>query len=383
MLIGIDASRAFLKNRTGIEEYSYQVIKNLAFRQASLVNNLKEHQARPHRWVKHIERVVLYVRKNQEVDFELPSNWKVKVIRWPYLWTQIGLSLELLFHPVDALFVPAHTVPFARPKNTIVTVHGLEYEFCPKAYSFWGKIYMRFAIKNSVKWAKKIITVSENTKMDLMNLYKVPEKKIKVIYNGYDNNFQSNSNDQVSNKKNTKYKIQNTKYLLFIGRLEERKNICGIIDAYRILKEKYDIPHSLVLAGRPGFNYEAIKLKIANCKFEVIELGFVGDREKFELLKNSNIFLFPSFYEGFGIPILEAQSVGVPVITSNISSMPEVADSSAVLIDPYDPKKIAEATYKLISDEKIRNEIINRGLENVKRFSWEKCAKEIKKLIIE
>lgn len=389
MTIGIDASRAFVENRTGIEEYSYQVIKSLAYRQAGLVNKLEKHQARPRRCASPSERVVLYVRKNQEVDFNLPSNWKIKVVKWPYLWTQIGLSLELLFHPVDSLFVPAHTVPFVRSRNTVVTVHGLEYEFCPKAYSFWEKIYMRFVIKNSVKWAKKIITVSENTKRDLIDLYKVPKDKIKVIYEGISENFQfSNSNpayrqtDFQSNS-NNQFNKKNTKYLLFIGRIEERKNICGIIKAFGILKEKYNIPHKLILAGKPGYGFEEIKnqiLKFRN-KEDFIFKGFVKDDEKFGLVKNSDVFLFPSFYEGFGLPILEAQSVGVPVITSNISSMPEVSDSSAILVDPYDTNEIAEAAYKLISDEKLRNDIVNRGFENVKRFSWDRCAEEIEELL--
>lgn len=369
MLIGIDASRAYIINRTGIEEYSYQVIKNLAYRQAGLMNESKEHQ------------VVLYIRKNQKIDFSLPRNWKAKTIKWPYLWTQIGLSLELLLHPVEALFVPAHTIPFIHPKKSIVTIHGLEYEFCPKAYSFWGRIYMRFVIKNSCRWAKKIIAVSENTKKDLVDFYKVSEGKIKVIYNGVDDKLQS-----VHFSGSRKNGEQNLKpYLLFVGRLEERKNILGIVEAFEILKEKYKIPHRLVLAGKPGIGFSEIEDKIRNTKHKdnIILKGFVSDEGKYVLLRNADIFLFPSFYEGFGLPILEAQSLGTPVVTSNISSMPEVADSSAILVDPRKPEEIVEATYRLISDENFKNDIINKGLENVKRFSWEKCAQEIGKLIIE
>ena len=352
MVIGIDASRAFAQNRTGIEEYSYQVIK-------SLMNELKEHQ------------VVLYIRKNQKADFKLPNNWKIKAIKWPYLWTQVGLSLELLFHPVDTLFIPAHTVPIIHPENTIVTVHGLEYEFCPKAYSFWERVYMRLVIKNSCKWSKKIIAVSKNTKKDLINLYKVPEEKIKVIYEGTN----LNQNKSIENKDDS--------YLLFIGRLEERKNILGIVEAFEILKEKHKIPHKLILAGNSGYGYDSIKFKVQSSKFkeEIIFKGFVGEEEKFELLRKAGIFLFPSFYEGFGLPILEAQIAGIPVVTSNISSMPEIAGSSAILVDPNKPEEIAEAAFKLISDEILKNDIIKRGFENVKRFSWEKCSEEISKLL--
>ena len=395
-VIGIDASRAFIKNRTGIEEYSFQAIKNL-------MNKLDDHQ------------VILYIKRSQKSQVKsqkLPENWRVKVIKWPYLWTQIGLSLELLFHPVDVLFVPAHTVPIVHPKNTIVTIHGLEYVFCSKAYSFWERIYMRFSIKNSCRWAKTIIAVSENTKKDLIRLYKVLEEKISVIYEGVG----ESSKFKVQSSK-LQFEVENLKpYLLFIGRLEERKNICGIIEAFEILKEKYDIPHKLVLVGNVGFGFDKIKCKIQVAKYknDIILKGFVSEEEKYELLKNAEVFLFPTFYEGFGLPILEAQSVGTPVVTSNVSSMPEISchserrvknpsisntnsslnrsgffvaatqddRCSALLADPNKPEEIAEATYRLISDEKLRDDITNKGLENVKRFSWEKCGEEISRLLV-
>ncbi|MDO8529220.1 MAG: glycosyltransferase family 1 protein [bacterium] len=394
MLIGVDASRAFIKDKTGIEEYSYQAIKNL-------MDKLQNH------------KVILYVRKNQESEIknqEFPENWSIKVIKWPYLWTQIGLSLEILFHSVDVLFVPAHTVPIVHPKNTIVTIHGLEYEFCPKAYSFWERIYMRFSIKNSCRWAKKIIAVSENTKKDLMTLYKTPEEKISVIYEGIDiavilnevkNPSVSNANSALTARDPSRGARDDAKpYLLFVGRLEERKNIYGIIEAFEMLKEKYRIPHKLVLAGKAGYNFEKIRcrLRVSGYNQEIILKGFVSEEEKYSLFKDAEVFLFPSFYEGFGLPILEAQSAGAPVVTSNVSSMPEIVkppllsgedaqragegdNCSAVLVNPNNPEEIAEAAYKLISDNKFRNEIVKKGFENAKRFSWEKCAEEIADLL--
>jgi len=369
MKIGIDASRAFIKERTGIEEYSYQVIK-------SLVNKLDEHE------------VILYMRSGQSAvsaDCPLPENWKIKVIKWPYFWTQIGLSLEMLLHPVDTLFIPAHVVPIIHAKNTVVTIHGLEYEFCPGAYSFWERLYMRWSIKFSCRFAKKIIAVSENTKKDLMKLYKVPEEKIEVVYEGVSDN----NNQEPRNNNQTNYKLQTTNYkpyILFIGRLEERKNIIGIIEAFEILREKYKIPHKLILAGKPGYGYEKIKFEIRNSKFEIRELGYVNETQKWQLLKEADIFLFPSFYEGFGLPILEAQSAGVPVVASNNSSVLEIGgtgrDLSVQLVDPNNPQAIAEATYKLISDETLKNDIISKGYKNLERFSWEKCGEKIAKVLL-
>ncbi len=172
MLIGIDASRAFTKNRTGIEEYSYQVIKYLR-------NKLNDAQ------------VILYIRKNQEVDFDLPLNWRIKKMWLPYFTSQMRFSLEFLFNPIDTLLIPAHVVPPIHPRNTIVVIHGLEYKFVPNAYSLWARFYMSVVIRNSCSWAKKIIAVSKNTKKDLMELYKVPEEKIEVIYEGVSTNYKS------------------------------------------------------------------------------------------------------------------------------------------------------------------------------------------------
>ena len=379
MLIGIDASRAFLKQRTGIEEYSYQVIKNLR-------DQLSDSE------------VILYLRKNQQVDFDLPNNWSIKVINFSRFWTQFGLSLEMLLHPVATLFVPAHTVPFIHPENTIVTVHGLEYEFCPEAYSWFARFYMRLTIKKSCYWASKIVSVSENTKRDLMNLYGVAEEKILVIYEGYDretrnfqfppqrdkpgakiSNFQKKSNDKIS-----EIKTGEIKFLLFIGRIEERKNISNIVEAFEILKEKYKIPHKFVFAGKPGFGHETIKYKIQNTKYseDIVELGFVSEEEKWDLLRKADVFVFPTLYEGFGIPILEAQSVGCCVVASNNSSIPEIAGDSAVITNPEKPEEIAASINSFISNKSLKDDIIVKGLENVQRFSWDKCANEISQLLL-
>lgn len=376
-MIGIDASRAFLAKRTGIEEYSYQIIKHLR-------NELAK------------EQVVLYVRKQSavsyrqsasEIDFELPENWRVKELWGPRLWTQGGLALEMWLHPPDVLFVPAHTVPWIHPRETVVTVHGLEYELCPEAYSRWERIYMRWSIKHSCRWASKVIAVSENTKRDLMRLYNVPEEKIRVVYEGIPNfqfsifNFQS------------KFQISKP-YFLFIGRIEARKNVARMIEAFDAFKKKCGTDHVLALAGKPGFGYE----KIVNCKLniehspDVLELGYVSEEEKWELLRNAEGFLFPSLYEGFGLPILEAQSVGVPVLTSITSSLPEVAGGPArnasrsdagggVFVNPESVEDIALGIEKLALDRGFRSAIIEGGRKNVDRFSWEKCAREIAEML--
>lgn len=362
MIIGIDASRAFIKERTGIEEYSYQVIKHLR-------DNLKDH------------RVVLYLRSGQIVDFELSSNWSVKNIWLPRFWTQVGLSRELWKRPVDILFVPAHTVSWYHPEKTLVVVHGLEYEFYPDGYSFWERWYMRWSIKNSCKWASKIIAVSQNTKKDLIDKYNIPESKIEVIHEGCGLNSQSRGLG-TPNSQSRSFEISKP-YFLFVGRIEKRKNIFGIIKAFEILKKKYNIFHKLVLAGKMGYGYEEIKkrIDISPDREDIILTGFVSEQEKQELMKNAEIFLFPSLYEGFGLPVLEAQMAGIPVVTSNSSSLSEVAGVGAALIDPNNSNQMAEEMYRIISDKNFRDGIIKKGRENLKRFSWEKCAREIANLL--
>lgn len=394
MKIGIDASRAFLRKRTGIEEYSFQVIKNL---REKLRN----------------EEVILYVRPgeiNSSVNsFDIPKKWKIKKVNWPRLWTQIGLSLEILFNPIDVLFIPAHTVPIIHPsgflmskflkifykKNksfkTIVTIHGLEYEFLPDAYSFWERFYMRLVIKKSCRWADKIIAVSFNTKNDLMELYKIPEEKIEVIYEGcsfYENNIKNKEDFKAQKSLNVlkKYQVDNAKYLLFIGRIEERKNMMGIIKAFGILKRKYLIPHRLVLAGGFGYRYADIVKYIQNNDFkdDIYLTGYIDEKDKKEILKNADLFLFPTLYEGFGLPIIEAQSLGVPIVASNNSSIPEIIGKQvkSSLVNPNNPEEIAQAVFEILSDKNIRKDLVNPGLENVKRFSWNTCADEVAKILL-
>lgn len=388
MKIGIDASRAFLKNKTGIEEYSYQVIKHLRGK----LNKAE---------------VVLYLRPNKmfyrSCDFKIPKNWRMKIIRWPRLWTQLGLSLEMLIHPVDVLFIPAHTIPIINPNNflikaarwlkkekgeskTIVTIHGLEYEFLPKAYSWWEKLYMGWSIRRSCNWATDIISVSENTKSDLIKLYNISREKIKVIYEGVGDIIKDTSL-RIKISDDLQSIVDNYKYMIFIGRIEKRKNIFGIIKAFEILKKKHNIAHKLILVGGFGYGYGSIINQIESSKYkdDIFLTGYVDERKKQFLLKKSKLFLFPTFYEGFGLPILEAQSMGIPVVASNKSAIPEVIGQymKPMLVDPDSPRDIARIICKIISDKKLQNDIIKTGYKNIERFSWEGCAKSIATVIKE
>lgn len=367
MIIGIDASRAFLKRRTGIEEYAYQTIKHLRT------------------VIPETDTVVLYVRQKlvwdgfrvhkemPGIDFTLPKNWQVRGIWAPRFWTQIALSLEMLWRSPEVLFVPAHTVPLIHPAKTIVTIHGLEYEFCKAAYPFWDRLYMRTSIRFSCRAAQTVICVSENTKRDVMRLYAVKEAKIRVIYEGYDDQQSASLKSQsiTDNKRRP--------YLLFIGRLEERKNIVRMIEAFEILKDRQQLPHQLVLIGKFGYGKERIEEKIAMSRYQqdIVLPGYVSEEEKWQWLAGADAFLFPTLYEGFGIPVLEAQSVGVPVVISNTSSLPEVAGEGALYVDPMSAASIAAGIQEVLFDQILREEIKKKATHNVNRFKWARCAAAI------
>ena len=407
MIIGMNAAAAVKRPRTGVEEYAYQLIKHLTMLPeaaehrfllyvpgATPIHGLHtddadgENPSRPP-FVKG-RSSPLWKRgvRGDFFDFPLPDNFEIKELKWSFpMWTQIRLAVEMLKNKPDALFIPAHILPQAHPKNSVVTIHGLEYEYFPVHYPFWFRQYLRWSTKYAVRHAAKTIAVSESTKNDLVKFYGAKESKITVVHHGVEiqNSKFKNQND------NEKFKIKNP-YLLYVGRIELKKNILGILDAYKILKEKYQIPHGLILAGAPGYGYDKIKSALTeNCSplqrrtvlRSVHELGYVSEAEKWELLRNANVFLFPTFYEGFGIPILEAQAAGAPVVASNNSSVPEVAGEAAFLVNPKNPEQIAQALYKIIDDKALCDKLMQSGYENVKRFSWEKCARETLKVLCE
>lgn len=368
MIIGIDASRAFLPERTGIEEYSYRVIENLAKIFPGDV------------------RVILYVKKikdqKRKQDFVIPANWEVCEVGWKRLWTQGGLAWEMFRRPADVLFVPAHTVPWIHPKKTVVTIHGLEYEKCPEGYTFWERAYMRFSIRMSCRWASSVVAVSENTKRDLVSLYGIPERKIQIISEGI-----AEESGQEKNAVKVRERISSLfgkKYIVSIGRVEERKNMRRIIEAFDILKKEFSIPHNLVFAGKDGYGARVARKRAKKSPYRdaIVFTGYVGEEEKRGLLRNAEALIFPSLYEGFGLPILEAQAEGVVVVTSNISSLPEVAGGSAMLVDPYDVRSIAEGIYTVLSDKETRSAFITMGFRNVRRFSWSACARRIARILL-
>ena len=369
MKIAIDASRIDVSKKTGTEYYSLEIIKNLLLIDSNEKN-----------------RYIFYSRKPiSKLLFEFSgNNFTNKIISLPRFWTQIGLAWKILKDKPDVLFIPAHTIPWIHPEKTMAVIHGLEYEHFPDAYSFFEKIHLRLTTKLALKWAKKIIAPSRTTKNDLIKFYRADPKQIKVIYHGIPNL----PIGQAGKSQIPKSKFQNPNskkihkigkpYILFIGTIQLRKNLVSLIQSFDFIKEKYKIPHKLILAGKKGFGFKEIKNAAENSPYknDVILKDYVSEKEKKDLLKNADVFAFVSLYEGFGFPILEAMEAGVPVAASNNSSILEISGDAALLVDSQNTEEIAEAIYKIISDDSLKKSLIEKGKENIKRFSWQNCAEK-------
>lgn len=368
MIIGIDASRAFVKDPAGPEYYSLNLIENIA--------KIDPPVARlPHGQGGQV-RYRLYLRPGQKPNFQLPQNFEAKVINLRYLWTQAGLAFETIFNPPDILFIPAHTLPLLtrilRPRTKlVVTIHGLEGKFLPQSGKFLVHFYRNWSISLAVRFADKLIAVSRDTKTDIIKTYKIISKKIKIIYEGID----------IKRFKNNQSVSKYTNYILFVGTVQPRKNLVRLIEAFSNLQDK---KITLLIAGKLGWLYEDIIE--APCRFgvedRVVFLGRVSDSKLVSLYKEARLFILPSITEGFGLPILEAQAAGIPVVCSRRGALPEVAGNGAFFVNPLSVDNIKRGLEKILRDKGLREELVRNGFENVKKFSWQKTAYNTVKFLL-
>lgn len=367
MTIGIDASRAFRKNKTGTEWYSYHVTRELIRRNTS-------------------DRFVLYTDRNippEEVGFQLPALATFKHLAWPFpkLWTQGRLSLEMMICPPDVLFVPAHAIPLVHPKKTVTTIHDIGYLQYPESYSKKDLKYLRWSTEYAVKNASSLITVSEFSKHELVACYKIPPEKIHVIHLGYDEDVYHLYSQQEILRIQTHYNLVRP-YLICIARLEPRKNISFLIDVFDALKEK-GYSGDLVLIGPEGYGARKVFDRIQTSPFmsSIHHLGWVDEKEKAILLAGADCFVFPSLYEGFGLPIIEAQACGVPVVCSNSTSLPEVGGEGALYSDPRSIDDFVRNVRKVLYEETAKESLLLAGKKNIQRFSWQTTAMESLKIL--
>jgi glycosyltransferase involved in cell wall biosynthesis len=360
MLIGIDASRATASQRTGTENYSYHLIQKLL--------DLGERH-----------RFRLYFNRAPATGLFSETAERV-VIPFPRLWTHARLSLEIAQHPPDLLFVPSHVLPLIHPRRNVVTVHDLGYHYYPQAHTLFQNLYLRWSTRYNARTADRILADSEATREDLVHYYRIPEAKIVVVYPGRDESLASVTDPRRVEQVRARYGLSED-YFLYVGTLHPRKNLVRLVQAFADLPAELKAKRpdlQLVLAGQKGWLYDEIFARVRRLGLEdrVVLTGYVPDDELPVLLGGALAFVFPSLYEGFGLPVLEAMACGTPVVCANTSSLPEVAGDAALLVDPLVVSDMTAALVRVLTDGGLRRALTESGFRRVKQFSWRRCAEE-------
>lgn len=373
MTIGIDLRVLARGTRSGVEEYTI----NLLSRLLSFDKNIKF-------------KLFCNAFKQAELNYDWLKrpNIELKKFYWPnrFIFDPAAKFLKLpkidkLLGGCDVFFAPHFLLsPVSKDCKKIVTFHDLSFEYFPEFFS-WRKRFWHASLAPRARAAEadKIIAVSESTKDDLVDLYGVAGEKIKVIYSGVGEEFRPLAKQECQAVAR-KYNLP-ANFILYFGTLEPRKNVVGLIEAYNIFRAKLpsgDSAPALVLAGNKGWLYEEIFRTVNNSPYrqDIKFIGFVEPSDKPQLFNLASLFVYPSFFEGFGFPPLEAMACGAPTITSHTSSFPEVVADSALMIDPYNFGEIAWAMQEVWQDENLKKSLVADGLERVKNFSWDKCARE-------
>lgn len=358
MIIGIDGNEANVGRHVGVGEYALELLRQ--FKKFEILRQSRT-------------KFEIYLKNRQNKDLPKESeNWNYRIVKPSKFWTQVGLPLDLYWHRPrpDVFFTPTHYAPRFSPVPSVISIMDLSFIHFPQLFKKSDLYQLKNWTKYSAKKARKILTISKASKDDIIKKYGLPEDKVAVTYPG----IKFKSTMQNSKLLEEKYGIGGD-YILFVGTLQPRKNIERLIEAFSKISNK---PIDLVVVGKKGWMYEDI-LK-APKKFGVEDrvkfLDFVPDSDLSVLYKNALFFILPSLYEGFGLPVLEAMQYGCPVITSNVSSLPEAGGEAALYVDPLDTEDIAKKMSVLIKDDKLRREMIEKGLKQVRKFSWEKTARQ-------
>jgi len=360
MKIGIDISQLAFPG-TGSAVYTENLVKNL----------LKE---------KKNEYVLFFSSLRQPAPKDLPSkNFRFPPLLLEQLWNRFHvLPIEKLIGRVDVF----HTSDWLEPPSRcpkVTTIHDLIIYKYPERFHPRGGHDIVANLKRKLEWVKKesalTISVSESTKRDIVELLKIPEKKIRVIHEAPSEIYNKQQTKKNIEKVKEKYKIKGD-YVLMVGTREPRKNLERAIEAFQSLKNQ-DL--SLVIAGKFGWGKELMtedsRRKTVDSHVKL--LGFVPDEDLPALFSGAQVFVYPSLYEGFGLPVLEAMASGCPVVTSDVSSLPEVAGDAAVLVNPEETEDIARGIQEVLEN---REELVRKGKARAQEFSWEKTAQETLKV---
>ncbi len=411
MLIGIDGNEANVEKRVGVSEYAFELLRQFS------IFNPSTSSGQVFQFSMKTENINFRIYLKSKPLSDLPKQsdrWNYRIVRPRKLWTQIGLPFDLYFHKPrpDVFFTPSHYAPRFSPIPTVVSIMDLSYIHFPELFKKSDLYQLMNWTQYSVRKAKKILTISQASKSDIIRVYQVPKEKVVVTYPGIKKfsifNFQFSMKSQFSNfqKIKDKYGI-NGEYILFVGTIQPRKNIVRLVEAFskirmhtnnyfestRIKKDsdksgekiRKNSDLQLAIVGKKGWLYEEIlgAPKKFGVEDRVKFLDFVPDEDLTLFYKHALFFILPSLYEGFGLPVLEAMKWGCPVITSKVSSLPEAGGDAAIYVDPENIDDIVSKMELLMKDQEKRKDMIEKGYKQVKKFSWDKTARETLKALEE
>ena len=377
MKISINVNELTLKQETGVKIYTREIVNALG-----KVDKENDY--------------VLYANcNNRSIISPIAGNFRLKMIKSQFpFWTYTKLPQEIKKDKPDILFVPVQTVPFFnKPENMkiVITVHDLAFVYFPDYFTIKDKLLLRFHTKRAIQMADKVIVPSESTKKDIIKFYKTDEDKIKVVYHGIRTglkhtfaNVNCDENKEIVTMTSLLHdnaSRNDDSYILFVGTIQPRKNIIRLIEAFETIKSHKSETSSslkLMIVGGRGWMADKIYRKAKKSKFskDIILKGKVSDEDLERLYQNALMFILPSLYEGFGLPILEAMSYGLPCIVSDNSSFIEIVDDHALLVNPESSDDIAQKIGMFLNNDFLRKDFAQRSLENIKKFSWDKSAKE-------
>ncbi|MBI3363705.1 MAG: glycosyltransferase family 4 protein [Ignavibacteriae bacterium] len=379
MRIAIDG-RSIVRKTSGIGQYTEHLVR-------SLVEIDRES-----------EYLLFLIEPNDAI--EAPNLTKVMIVgyermilnRW---WENVLLPRFIELHDIDLYFAPAYALPFlprhrklvsllplphnlkkyfneGRKRVTyVVTIHDMISYLHPQYFTPKMQMWQHLFVTNAVKVADHIISDSHTTKQDIMKFFPVEDKKISVIAPWFDQKFAPVTDVSLLEKTRQRYSLPK-KYILYLGTIEPRKNVAGIVQAYGLLPQRLREEYALVLGGSLGWYTEEILAQIEKTRSQgkIHMLDYVEHRHLTALYTMARAFVFPAFYEGFGLPPLEAMACGTPVITSNVSAIPEVVGDAALMVNPSDTQELSDAIVRLLEDSSLHASLRKRGLERARSFNW-------------
>jgi len=367
MIIGIDASRANKSAKTGVEWYAWHLIQELK----------KLTKGDNNSWI-------LYTNEMLQGGLEqLPENWYEVRAHWPLMkgWTQARLSWEMWRRPPEVLFVPAHVLPRVYPKKSVVTIHDVGFHRFPNLYRPRDRRFHEWSTKDIAKHATRVITVSEFSGREISECYGIPSERIAITPNGVDHDLYRPIQDTEAIEESLKRHRLHRPYFLAIGRLEVKKNIANLIKAFSLFKARRGVgdPICLALVGNPGFGYEEIKKALAESSFKdyILQLGYVPEADMPYLLNAAEALIHPSWYEGFGIPPIQAMACGCPVLSSNNGALVEaIGSEAAIFFPPSEPEAMVTAMNRIIDETGLKQKLRMAGIIRASKYTWRLTAEK-------